>query len=410
MRRTWLVLVNEFRSTVGKRSFWLTSFLLPALILGISLGSQLLAYGMAEEATQVLPTPGAQPALGVVDQAGLIRSLPPGVDERILVQFPSEQAAKVALEGGEIAQYCVIPSDYLEGGAVSIVAAKFRPIDSFTFPSALAYVVAYNLTGNAVTASLLFDPLVEVTPESIAGAETTAQTSGWAFMVPYAILIIFYFVVLMGSSYVLQSMTKEKEGRTIELLLVSVKPYELMSGKVLALCAVGLLQMIIWLGGGLVALHFAVARFAPTGFQLPLSAGFVVWALLYFVFGYLLFAALLGALGALAPGTREGNQFVYVAVAPLIIPLLMSSAIIQDPNGGLSVFLSLFPLTSTVTMPTRMAAASVPLWEAAAGLVLLALSAYGVLRLAGRLVRSDTLLSAKALNMRRVLAELRAGR
>lgn len=410
MRRIWLVLKNEFLSTIGKRSFWLTTILFPAIVLGLTLGSQALGWRAASDAGQLIPVAGEQAPLGYVDNSGIIKSLPPEVDARVLVPFPTEQAARQAITDGIVSRCAIIPADYISGGTVTILAERFRPVDSFSLPPVLEYTLSYNLLGDATKARLLFGPLAEVTRESISGSGTGQSDNQWAFFIPYAVLMIFYFVVIMSSSYMLQSLAREKENRTVELLLVSVKPRELMTGKILGLCAVALIQMGIWLGGGLAVLRWAAPRLAEAGFTRSLPAEFVVWSLAYFVLGYLLFAALLGALGALAPGTREGNQFVFVAIAPLILPLLLSSSIIRDPNGGLATFFSLFPLTSTVTMPTRMAAVDVPLWQLAAGLALLAGGAYLFIIFAARLVRSDTLLTTKVLNLKRVLAELRAGR
>ena len=411
MRRIWLVLKNEFLSTVGKRSFWSTTILFPAVVLALTLGSQVLGSNAAEGADQLIPTPGTQTALGYVDHAGIIETLPPGIDERTLVAFQTEDDARTAVSRGVISRFVVIPADYVEGGIVTVVADKFRPIDSFGFPPVLAYTLNSNLLGDAAKAKLLFGPLAEVSSESISSPDGGGQTDNqWAFFVPYAVLMIFYFVVIMSSSYMLQSVAREKETRTVEMLLLSMKPRELMTGKILGLAGVALIQMAIWLGGGLAVLRWAAPRLAEVGFTRSLPPDFVVWSLAYFIVGYLLFAALLGAMGALAPGTREGNQFVFVAIAPLIIPLLMSSSIIRDPNGGLAVFLSLFPLTSTVTMPTRLAATDVPFWELAAGLAILAVGAYLFVLFAARLVRADTLLSSRMLNLKRVIAELRAGR
>lgn len=410
MRRIWLVLKNEFLSTVNKRSFWLTTILFPALVLGLTLGAQFLGWHAAAEADQLIPQAGTQAPLGYVDHSGIIQRLPAEVGSGAVVAYADEEAAREAVIRGAVSRFAVIPSDYLSGGAVTITAEKFRPVDSFGFPPVLEYVLNYNLLGDAGRARLLFAPLAHTTQEPMSGADAGATDNQWAFLVPYAVLMIFYFVIIMSSSYMLQSMVREKENRTVEMLLLSVKPRELMSGKILGLAAVGLVQMTIWLGGGLAVLNRAAPRLAEMGFERSLPPSFVAWSLAFFVVGYLLFAALLGALGGLAPGTREGNQFVFVAIAPLIIPMLMSSNIIRDPNGDLAVFLSLFPLTSTVTMPTRLAATDVPIWQLVLGLVLLAVGAYLLVLFAARLVRSDTLLATKRLNLKRVVSELRAGR
>ncbi len=135
MRRIWLVLKNEFLSTVNKRSFWLTTILFPALVLGLTLGAQFLGWHAAAEADQLIPQAGTQAPLGYVDHSGIIERLPAEVGSGAVVAYADEEAAREAVIRGAVSRFAVIPSDYLSGGAVTITAEKFRPVDSFGFPA-----------------------------------------------------------------------------------------------------------------------------------------------------------------------------------------------------------------------------------------------------------------------------------
>jgi ABC-2 type transport system permease protein len=215
--------------------------------------------------------------------------------------------------------------------------------------------------------------------------------------------MIFYLVITMTGSFMLQSVSKEKENRTIEVLLLSVRPRDLMLGKILGLGVVALLQIVVW--GGAMLVFGGVSLNGLSALGLP--DGFFIWALLYFVLGYLVYASLLGALGALAPSAREGAQFTFFVMLPLFIPLMLNSALIEAPNSGLTTFLSLFPLTSPVTMITRLAAGNVPIAQLLLGLVLLAITTYGIIVYSARFFRADTLLSFNALNFKRIVQEIR---
>jgi ABC-2 type transport system permease protein len=138
-----------------------------------------------------------------------------------------------------------------------------------------------------------------------------------------------------------------------------------------------------------------------------LPAGFLMWALLYFVQGYLLYASVLGAIGALSPSAREGSQVTFIVLLPLMIPLWMSNMLIQAPNDGAAIFFSLFPLTAPTSMITRLAAGPVPIEQLVIGLVLLAATTYGLIALSARFFRADTLLAMNSLNFRRIVQELR---
>ncbi len=192
----------------------------------------------------------------------------------------------------------------------------------------------------------------------------------------------------------------------MEVLLLSLRPRELMLGKVLGLSVVALIQMVVWMGGSLVALNRSQSLFAAmAGYTLP--PGFIVYALLFFALGYLLYASLMGAIGALAPNAREGGQFTFFVLFPLLIPLWLNVSFTQAPHGALSTALSLFPLTAPTAMMTRMAVGGVPTWQIFASLGGLAVTTYLLVILAARFFRADTLLSNSSIKWQNFIAELR---
>mgnify|MGYP006382889457 CR=1 FL=1 len=118
----------------------------------------------------------------------------------------------------------------------------------------------------------------------------------------------------------------------------------------------------------------------------------------------------LSSVGALAPNMREGSQFTFILILPLLLPIMFNSAFIEAPNGTLATVLSLFPLTSATAMPTRLVAGDVPAWPLLLSLALLVATAFAFILLAARFFRADTLLSDAALDWRRVRREWRNGR
>jgi ABC-2 type transport system permease protein len=209
-------------------------------------------------------------------------------------------------------------------------------------------------------------------------------------------------VITMSSGFMLQSVAREKENRTMEVLLVTLQPRQLMLGKILGLSVVALLQMAVWMAGALLVLSRGQDILGMAG-AVTLPSGFLLWALLYFVLGYLLYASLMGAIGALAPTAREGQQFTFFVLLPLLIPLWLNSVFVHTPDGTLAVALSLFPLTAPTSMMTRLVATSVPGWQLAVSLLGLALTTYLLVALAARFFRADTLLSSSSLHWRQLL-------
>jgi ABC-2 type transport system permease protein len=178
-----------------------------------------------------------------------------------------------------------------------------------------------------------------------------------------------------------------------------------MLGKIVGLGAVALLQLAIWAGGGLLLLGRGDQLLGTASFLPP--PGFVAWLALYFLFGYATYASAMGALGVLAPTAREGAQFTFLVLLPLMLPLWLNNVFMQEPNGDLATFLSLFPLTAPLAMVTRLAAGGVPLWQPIVGVLALAATAYGFVLLSARLFRADTLLSNAGLSWKRVVKELK---
>jgi ABC-2 type transport system permease protein len=214
------------------------------------------------------------------------------------------------------------------------------------------------------------------------------------FFLPYAVTMLFYIIILSAASLLLSSVAKEKENRMMEILLVSVTPRQLLTGKIVALGLLGLTQTIVWVGTGRILLARSGTTFnLPIAFQLPPS--FLIWGVVFFLLGYAVYASLMAGLGALVPNLREATQATIVVIFPLIIPIFLLSILINDPNGMLATILSLFPLTAPVAMMTRLSAGNVPLWQTSLSAILLAVTAVLVVRSVARMFRAQTILSGQ---------------
>jgi ABC-2 type transport system permease protein len=416
MRNVMIVIKYEIRNTLGKPSFWLTTFLLPAVIMVFTFGAQLLSRSAFEDEEDVLSGEGgnAAMAIGYVDHAGLIEVLPPGIPATFVQSFPDEEAAHAALVDGRLREYYVIPSDYLASGDLVVVEKEFAPLGNLSTTDVFRYIVSYNLVGDEALATRIAYPIANLQTTALEATDTNAnQDYGTRFIVGYGVLFIFFFVLTMSSGFMLRSVSREKENQTVEVLLVSLRPRDLMLGKVLGLGAVALLQMVIWLGGSYLTLNRGGSALASLGVvvgAITLPQGFVVWGLLYFILGYILYASILGTIGALAPNTRETGQFTFIAMLPLMLPLWLNTAFIEAPNGALATIVSLFPLTAPTSMLPRLAAGGVPLWQPVVGLVVLAATTYFFVLLAARFFRADTLLSSASMSWGRVVEEFKKGR
>lgn len=400
MKKTFLVFRNEFISTVTRKSFVITLFLLPLLAFAVMLVVTGLQKSTGTEAGDMLSNlfvPATKSTLeGFVDKSGLVKKIPSEYQNR-LTQFETEPKAKTALADGDISAYYLIDKDYLNNGKIIYIRPDFNPLGGSLQSSSIDALMAYNLTGGNLD---LYYRVQNPVNSSIVTIDSTTperdQSNPLTFFLPYAVTFLFYIVIITSASLLLNSITGEKQNRMMELLMTSITPRQMLTGKIIALGLAGLLQTVIWSGSGLLVLRYSGRNLAlGSAFQLP--ASILLWGILFFLLGYAVYASLMAGIGALVPSMREASQLTTVVIIPLIIPLMFISLLIQTPDSTLSVILSLFPLTSPVAMMTRLAATQVPFWQTGVALILLALTAVYFIRASAGLFRAQNLLSGKSM-------------
>jgi ABC-2 type transport system permease protein len=421
MKKILLVMRYELSKTFSRRSYVFFGFGIP--LIGVLIMA-LIVVGRRDPVGGVLLEVEEAQELeveGYVDLAGLISTIPEDLPQDIFVAFTSEDAAAQALEEGEISAYYVIPEDYLEQGTVIYTSIDPNPFD----PGGQEWMMRWTLMaemlgGDLEFANLVLNP-VDLTVER-RGEETdpdryseddcsrpgpACRSNPLIEMLPMMMVVIFFLFLTMNSGMLLSSVSGEKQNRTMEILMLSITPQQMLAGKMLGLGTAGLLQSGVWvgalwailrIGGGVLSL--------PPEFHLPAWL-IVVW-LIYFLLGYALYASLMAGIGALVPDVRAGSQASGLVMIPLIIGYMLSVMpfSVEDPNGVLVTTLSLFPLTSPVAMVMRMTVAAVPLWQLALSLGLLVVTVILVIRAVGKVFRTQMILAGQPFTIRRYLKVL----
>ncbi len=397
MKKTWLILRHEILTILSRPSFLFALFGIPLIGAAVFVIAGQLSKGSSAQNvfSQLVASPPSVLTQGYIDQAGIIRVVPAAQIAGQLVAFPDEQSAIQALQKGEIGGYYIIPPDYVKTGNLTSVQTNFSPLGDGAQSGLLEWLLKVNLLeGNTQLASLVSGPLNNVKAVPLSAAPQRNQNNMLTFFLPYGVTMLFYIIILSAASLLLNSVAKEKENRMMEILLVSVTPRQMLTGKIVALGLLGLVQTIVWVGTGRILLARGGSTFnLPLAFQLPPS--FLVWGVVFFLLGYAVYASLMAGLGALVPNLREATQATILVIFPLIIPIVLLSVLIQEPNGTLAVILSLFPLTAPVTMMTRLAAGVVPFWQTLLSAVILAISAVIIVRSVARMFRAQTILSGQ---------------
>lgn len=401
MRKSILILRNEFITAISRPSFLLTAFGLPLIAFLVFAAAGWLGRSGGGGGSNVSGTGMfAFRPQGLVDEAGIVRTLPADTPPGALTIYPDEESARQAMQTGEILAYYRIPRDYLETGRVYLVDPDARPLISGGQTWILRWVLMVNLLGgDAQLAARVRNPM-EVTTRPLSPTVQRDTENEAAFWIPYAVTMIFYFVIIMSASLLLNSISKEKQNRVMEILMASASPREMLVGKIAGLGLAGLTQTAVWVLTGYTLLRVGgqTLNIPPS---LQPSPSILLWGAVFFLLGYALYASLMAALGALVPNLREASQATISVIWPLLLPLFFINALIQAPDGALAVAMGFIPFTSPVAMMTRLAAASVPLWQPALAAVLLAVTVVFVVRAVARMFRAQTLLSGQPFSTKR---------
>lgn len=391
--RTLTIVRHEIFVTVRRKAYLFTTFGIP-LLAAMAVGAFLLLRDKEEKPQNPLENLPDRP-IGYVDHSGLFDD--PGEFAAILIRFSDETSAVSALQAGELTSFYVIAADYIQTGKVTRKAPQldFSGQDMQFFQ---AFLVS-QLLGDASPYLLvrLVQPARMIEHQLNAAGTELSQVDeeeryGSNFILVYGFAMILLMSTFIPAGYLLRSVVEEKENRTIEVVLSSLRPLQLLSGKVLGQGIMGLLQAVIWLGSGWALFNLAAGEIVNLS-RVNLSAYQLIIALLYFIGGFLLTACLQAGLGAISTNMREGPQYAAFFTLPMIVPLWLINVFIETPNSGLAVALSLIPITSPLGMIQRIAITAVPAWQLILSLILLALGVGVTLWLAAKISRVNTLLA-----------------
>lgn len=403
MSKTYLVMVQEIQSSLRRKTFVFFSFGLPlimgliALILGVVNQGRSVDEELAELMNQAENTTQVE---GFVDASGLIQVIPGEIPAEAYQEFADIDSAQAALDAEEIKGFYVIPTDYAETGELLYVSQEYDPISSGVRSEQFEWILAANLLGDSELATQLWNPM-EVTTTSLNPNDPGAAEESWiSELLPNLMALMLYLVIIMSASILIQAMTDEKKNRVMEVLLATVSPNQLITGKMLAAGFLGMLSLILWVG-----ILWSVAAFGgsslsiPPGFTFPTQL--LVWVVIFGLLGYAMYGAQMAGLGALVPDIKDSRGLSLVVLAPLIIVYMFLVVIVEDPNGPIAVTLSLFPLTSPVAMITRMTKEVVPLWQAFLAMALQLATVLLIVRLTIRIFQAQYILSGQPVNIRK---------
>jgi ABC-2 type transport system permease protein len=248
----------------------------------------------------------------------------------------------------------------------------------------------------------------EVTYVSLkTGEEITSEIGLVVYFATPAVLAVLYALSIMFMTGQLGSaVVREKEQRAMEIVITSLRPSELVAGKILGMALLALTQFGIWITGAVLA----VVLFAPSGWDLQSLVfpwGAILWALPLILIGFLLFAVLGAGAGIIAGDSQQAQQVAALIGLLGFAPMWFLPFLIEQSESVLAVALTLFPLTATTVALIRMAFSEVPLWQLSASLVLLVLGLGLSTCLVARIFRAAMLIYGQTLRPVQIWRALR---
>ena len=424
MKKIFIIIEREFLSRVKKKSFIITTLLVPILMAALFVG---MFYLKGIKDTE-------QKTIMVIDNSGLAEQALESAGDLTFMFNSAASIDSLRQSFKEKGLYAVLVIGEVTNNApVSLTMYSFTQPGlnvQTTIERSLKRVIeteklkAYNIEGlDAIMADIKTELSMKTFIWDDSGKEK-ASSSALLMGVSYILTFIIYISIAMFGGLVMRSVIEEKANRIVEVIISSVKPFQLMLGKIIGVASVGLLQFIIWVVltigiviaaqnfiGGSDAVNvlandpttqeamqgFAKAAAASDIFSLIGNINFlpiVISFFFFFLFGYLLYASLFAAIGSAVENEADTQQLVMPITIPLIIGLLIMVHTFQYPNSSLSLWASMIPFTSPMVMMARVPF-GVPLWEISLSLSILFLTFLAIVWFSAKIYRVGILMYGK---------------
>lgn len=401
MNKTLLIIRREYLSRVKKKTFLVMTFLVPLLFMGMT---ALVAY-LTKEGGDTTTT------VNVVDKSGTF------VNEfkssNSLIFRPSaetyDNAKIIARVTSEFVLY--IPEDIKQGGKVELASQKKAPLFVMNeIENQVNNIERNHLLKEAGIDIKTLESIkanITVTAKELTSSGEKESSTGAAYAISFVSAILIYLCLFIYGAQVMRGVIEEKTSRIVEVIISSVKPFQLMLGKIVGIGLVGLTQFMLWIILSSAAAKVLNQQVLPYDIAAALESVPIVYVvttfLIYFLGGYLLYSALFAAVGSAVDNETETQQFMFPITLPLLFTYIMAfSFIVNNPDSTLSFWLSIIPFTSPIAMMVRIPF-GVPAWELYLSIGLLVLGFILTTWVAARIYRVGILMYGKKTSYKELL-------
>jgi ABC-2 type transport system permease protein len=424
MNKILLIIQREYITRVLKKSFWISSLLAPILITAI----YAIPIWLAMKDKEVK-------RVEILDLSGLWKKSDL-VDKEVEFTFikGKEQDLKMTFAAKGYDAFVSIPEDVLTNPkGVHIYSAKNIGMSlKGSVEKLIQNKVRHELLLKAGISSQIYESTqVDIDSKTFTvstDGQETSSSSGGAMILAGIMGLVLYVTLLLYGSQVMNGVIEEKSSRIIEVIISSVKPYQLLLGKIIGVGLVGLTQFLLWIVltigltqvtsqwyGGKVKDNLTQIKQVESGKQgilisksaeeSPMSEvtkvlestniPMVIAAFLFYFFvGYMLYSSLFAAIGSAVESATEAQQFTFIVMIPIILSFLMAQYTMQDPDSQIAFWASMIPFTSPINMMVRLPY-GVPGWQLVLSMSLLVLGFLGCSWVSARIYRVGILMYGK---------------
>jgi ABC-2 type transport system permease protein len=403
MSKTLLIFKHEFLRTIRRGGFITLTLSLPVLaLLGIIIANAV--SGITKQTPEVTK-------IGYVDEVGGFNQFTTQGNVR-LIEFNTINEAKSALLNKDVTEYFVISPDFIFTGIINSYKTTPQIAPAQATIDAIKNFTTSNLLTGKVTPDVITRVegqinLIAITLTST--GEIAPQQGGFAsLIVPGIFSFLLALSLIFSSTYVLQSLSEEKENRLMEVIMSSVSTRQLLAGKVLALGAAGLVQVIIWVISFPLLLNLASSSIGGILASIHIPVSFWILGIVYFILGYSLFAVISACIAAISSTLHEAQGIAGIYTIFNFAPFWGISLLLLYPNNPLWIVLSIFPLTAPVVTLLRFGTVGVPVWQLVVSTIVMAICVIAGLALASKLLRVYMLMYGKRPKMSEIVRSLKA--
>jgi ABC-2 type transport system permease protein len=408
-RKLGRIMRMEFRLTTANKAFIALTILGPFLIVAVTVLPTLLTTnpsGMGETETRVAVV-NADPEFLV----GIERELKPaGIRASALAGDVTELDARVL--AGEYDGYIILPDDLAAATRIEYVSTNVSDIRATSVLASVIgqSVVALRLANAGLpveqVASIIQPPAVETRKLQRSG-EKESQDFLTILFTGLTLTMLLYMTVLLYGQTIGRSVLNEKLSKTVEIMLSSVSPMDLLFGKVLGKGLASLVQYGVWIGVSLAFITFVGPRLGVT-LKLAITPAILGWLVVFFVLAFFLYSAIYAGLGAASEDEQHLGQLAWPVIVFLVIPMVLISPILTSPNSALVVGMSLFPLTGAVVMFMRILVGAAPRWQLWLSIGLQLVSIAAMIALSAKIFRIGILMTGRRFKLGEILRWIRA--